>query len=574
MDTRDRRGLSAEDLGAILDVTSALAAPFDLMTMLGEVVGAAKQVLNAERGSVWLHEPATDELVLRVATGIAPIRVPSGSGLVGACARERRIINVPDCYADPRFDPGVDRASGFRTRSMLTLPLVDHHDALVGVMQVLNKAGGAFDADDERLASALAAQCAVALQRVRMTEAVIEGEKMRQALETARVVQMSTLPSSMPELPGYDLAATFRPAELTGGDTYDVATIDQGLLVVLGDATGHGIAPALSVTQMHAMLRMAFRLGADLDAAYLQVNNRLAETLAEDRFITAFVGLVDPASHRLRFHSGGQGPIVRVRAADAACERYKPTSFPLGAMALPRARAPVEVALAPGDVVALLSDGFYERASPSGELFGEARVEALLCEHHGSSAADLLARLERAVEAFAQGAPQQDDMTAVIVKRSAAPSALSRSFERSFDSIAPMVAFSAEAFDRLGLDRAHLATVDFAVEELFTNMVKYATGSASAVDVEIRAIAGGVEVTLVDHDVEPFDVTRAPDADVRAPVEARRPGGLGLHLVRRMVDAIEYRYVDAIRESRTTFRKTGATGGARGRTPGENDAGH
>ncbi|HQU48424.1 MAG TPA: SpoIIE family protein phosphatase [Casimicrobiaceae bacterium] len=557
MEARDPRGLSAEDLGAILDVTSALAAPFDLMTMLGEVVRAAKQVLHAERGSVWLHEPATDELVLRVATGIAPVRVRSGSGLVGACARERRIINVPDCYADPRFDPGVDRASGFRTRSMLTLPLVDHQDALVGVMQVLNKDGGAFDAADERLASALAAQCAVALQRVRMTEALIEGERMRRELEMARAVQMSTLPSSMPAVPDYDLAATFRPAELTGGDTYDVASIDQGLLVVLGDATGHGIAPALSVTQMHAMLRMAFRLGADLDTAYLQVNNRLSETLADDRFITAFVGLLDPVMHRLRFHSGGQGPVVRVRAADGLCDRYRPTSFPLGAMALERARPPVDLALAPGDIVALLSDGFYERADPSGERFGEARVEALLRERRDAPAAEVLASLERAVEAFARGAPQQDDMTAVIVRRTAPPRALSRSFARSFDSIASMVAFSAEAFDRLGLDRARLATVDFAVEELFTNMVKYAAGSRSTVDVEIRAVGGGVEVTLVDRDVEPFDVTRAPDADVRAPVEARRPGGLGLHLVRRMVDAIEYRYLGETRESRTTFRVTG-----------------
>ena len=77
---------------------------------------------------------------------------------------------------------------------------------------------------------------------------------------------------------------------LTGGDTFDLALVGDGLLVVLGDATGHGIAPALSVTQMHAMLRMAFRLGADLETAFMQVNNQLAETLAEDRFITAFIG--------------------------------------------------------------------------------------------------------------------------------------------------------------------------------------------------------------------------------------------------------------------------------------------
>jgi phosphoserine phosphatase len=172
-----QRRHSARDLETILGVTSALAAPFDLMTMLAEVVSAAKQVLNADRGSVWLYDPAADELVLEVATGIRPVRVPAGAGLVGACARSRQIINVPDCYADPRFDPGVDKSSGYRTRCMLTLPLVDHKDILVGVMQVLNKAGGGvFDGRDEALATALAAQCAVALQRVRMTEALIEGE--------------------------------------------------------------------------------------------------------------------------------------------------------------------------------------------------------------------------------------------------------------------------------------------------------------------------------------------------------------------------------------------------------------
>ena len=118
---------------------------------------------------------------------------------------------MPDCYADPRFDPGVDRRSGYRTRCMLTLPLVDHKDVLVGVMQVLNKADGVFDADDEALATALAAQCAVALQRVRMTEALIEGEKMRQELEMARVVQMSTLPASMPRCPATTSTARSSP---------------------------------------------------------------------------------------------------------------------------------------------------------------------------------------------------------------------------------------------------------------------------------------------------------------------------------------------------------------------------
>jgi phosphoserine phosphatase RsbU/P len=402
---------------AILGGTSKLAAPFDLMTMLREVVDAAKQVLQADRGSVWLYDAAKDELVLEVATGIEPVRVPSGAGLVGACARKRQIINVPDCYADPRFDSSVDKASGYHTRCMLTLPLVDHKDVLVGVMQVLNKADGAFDEDDEVLATALAAQCAVALQRVRMTEAVIEGEKMRQALEMAREVQMSTLPAAMPKVPSYDVCGIFRSADLTGGDTFDLSLVDRGLLIVLADATGHGIAPALSVTQMHAMLRMAFQLGVDLQTALVQVNNRLAETLAEDRFITAFVGLLDPAAHRLNFHSAGQGPILFYRANTRACERYKPTSFPLGAMPLTSLKPPITLDMQPGDVLVLLSDGIFECENRAGEAFGEDRVQALVQRHHEKPMADWLDILFESVAQFADGAPQEDDMTAVVVKR-------------------------------------------------------------------------------------------------------------------------------------------------------------
>jgi phosphoserine phosphatase len=552
-----QRRHSARDLETILGVTSALAAPFDLMTMLAEVVSAAKQVLNADRGSVWLYDPAADELVLEVATGIRPVRVPAGAGLVGACARHRQIINVPDCYADPRFDPGVDKSSGYRTRCMLTLPLVDHKDVLVGVMQVLNKAGGGvFDDHDEALATALAAQCAVALQRVRMTEAVIEGEKMRRELEMARVVQMSTLPASMPTLPGYDVHGTFKPAELTGGDTFDLAALDQGLLVVLGDATGHGIAPALSVTQMQAMLRMAFRLGADLETAFREVNNQLADTLASDRFITAFVGILDAGAHVMRFHSGGQGPILHFQAALGSCARHRPTSFPLGAMRLSALRPMVTLEMQPGDILLLLSDGIYEYHDAGGEQFGETRVENIVRFHQGESMARLSQTLLDAVEAFAAGAPQDDDITVVLVKRDAAPTGIHRSFERSFDSIEAIFAFTSDAFGRQGIAPEFLPVVDLAVEELFTNMVKYSTMSSAAVRIDLTRIDGGVEVTLTDYDVEPFDVAHAPDADIELPIEQRKPGGLGLHLIRRLVDSIEYEYSRESRQSRTTFRKT------------------
>jgi phosphoserine phosphatase len=412
-----RRGLSAQDLQKVLEVTRALAAPFDLMTMLSEVTAAARQVLQAERASVWLHDALAEQLVLKVATDVQDIRIPLGTGMVGACARERRVINVPDCYADPRFDPSVDRRTGFRTRCALTLPLIDHKGGLVGVMQVLNRMGGVFDAADEELAGALAAQCAVALQRVKMLDALLEGERMKQELELARSVQMSSLPSVMPQVPGYDAFGMSRPATETGGDTFDLAQRDGLVLIVLGDATGHGIAPALSVTQMHAMLRMALRLGTDLEAAYLQLNNLLAETMAEDRFITAFIGLLDPAAHTVRYVSPGQGPIVHFHAATGECTTHAPTGFPLAAMPLAKARPALTLGLEPGDILALLSDGIYEYCDSHGEQFGEQRVMDLVAAYRHERMEALCERLLAGLEAFAAGAPQEDDITVVLVKR-------------------------------------------------------------------------------------------------------------------------------------------------------------
>jgi anti-sigma regulatory factor (Ser/Thr protein kinase) len=131
-----------------------------------------------------------------------------------------------------------------------------------------------------------------------------------------------------------------------------------------------------------------------------------------------------------------------------------------------------------------------------------------------------------------------------------------RTFRRSYGSITDIFEFTADAFARLRVDPALLRTIDLVVEELFTNMVKYSTMSDAAVRIDLTKVAGGVEVTLTDYDVEPFDITRAPDADVGLPIEQRKPGGLGLHLIRRLVDSIEYEYSKESRQSRITLRKT------------------
>jgi phosphoserine phosphatase len=409
--------LSAADLARLLAVTRALAEPFELNAMLATVAEAACTVLDAERASIWLLDEAAQALALTVSSDLPAVRMPVGQGLVGACAADRRPLVVPDCSVDPRFDAATDLRSGFRTRGLLALPLLDAQERLVGVMQVLNRRQRPFEAGDLPLAEALAAQCAIALSRVRLLAASREAERLQRELEVARRVQLDSLPGRLPEVEGYDLHAVFRPAEQTGGDTYDVSRSGDRLRLVIGDAAGHGIAPALMVTQMHAMLRMAFRMGADLEHAFREVNDQLAATYLDGRFVTAFIGELDLTQHRIRFLSGGQSPILHFHAATGRCTRLGSTSFPMGAMPLTRPAAARDVDLAPGDVLLLATDGVYEASHGDGTVLGAAAVEALLAEHAGRDAAGLAQHLLELVASFGEGAAPDDDITLVVVRR-------------------------------------------------------------------------------------------------------------------------------------------------------------
>jgi phosphoserine phosphatase len=565
--TAQPSGLTPEKLRWILEVTRKLAAPFDLNDLLHEVVDAAKVVLDADGATVWLYDAATDELVLRAARGLEPIRIHADLGIVGASFRTRQLSNVPDCYADPRFNREVDRASGYRTRCMLTLPLLGNDDAMVGAMQVVNRRSGVFDVNDEVVASALAAQCAVALQRAQMTERLVQAEKLRQEISVAREIQMGTLPKVPPKVAGYDVAGTFRPTDETGGDTYDfVPTPDGRLMMLMGDATGHGIGPALSVTQVHAMLRVAQRFGASLDETFRHINNQLAKDLPEDRFVTAFLGLLDPVGHELRYHSGGQGPLLHYHAADGSCEFLPPTTFPLGTMALTTTKPAKLQELHPGDIFALISDGVYEYQDAQGNQFGERGVAEVLARHGGRPMADLLRLVLDGLDAFGQGAPQLDDITMVLIRRlppqpavaadeAAAPGShtAQQTFPRNLEALAPIFEFIQHFIEAEALGADERYAMGFTVEELFTNVLKYTVGGSGDIELRLERVEGELIGTLIDPDCEPFDVTKAPDFDIKMPADLRRTGGLGIHLIRRVVDSIEYDYTG--RRSRITFKK-------------------
>lgn len=411
--------LDAKALERILEVTRDLARPLDIETTLERVIDAGRSILGAERGTVFLYDAERDELVTKVATGAEEFRVPASKGIVGECARTRRVINVPDCYADKRFNPDVDRKTGYKTRCLMAVPLIGHDDSLVGVLQVLNKRSGEFRDEDERIATALAAQCAVALQRMQLLQEKVARERLEQELEVARSIQQRVFPQTMPEIEGYEVCGWAQPADQTGGDIYDILLQDDGqLILLLGDATGHGIGPALSVTQVRAMLCMCVRFGVDIDDAMQQINNQLALDLSPNRFVTAFLGRLDPDQHRIVYHAGGQGPLLHYHAEEDRGEWLTSTTRPLGILGDLPIGDSHHMDLAPGDVLLLSTDGIFEYERADGEAFGEQRVLEVVRRCRDAPLSVVIEQVVDAVSAFAGGAPQLDDLTLLLLRRS------------------------------------------------------------------------------------------------------------------------------------------------------------
>jgi len=546
----------AEALLQILGVTRKLAAPFDLATVLSEIGEAARSVLKAERATIWLYEPASQRLLL-TGTRDDPPQATLEQGILGETARLREVINVPDCRSDPRFDPAVDLDYDNDVRCMLSVPFVEQNN-LVGVLQVVDRPDGPFTQEDERVAETLATQCVVFIQRERMTRSLVAAEKLDREIKLAREIQMSTLPSAMPRLPGYDMAGQFCPADETGGDTFDLVPIDEKrLFVLLGDASGHGIGPALSSTQLTAMLRVALRLGADLDSIFAQVNNQLVEDLPEEAFVTAFLGVLDADRHEVSYHSAGQGPLLHYRAATGRCEWLDPTTFPMGYVRYPALDPRRVVLLEPGDVLGLISDGVFEAHDAAGRMFGADRVADVIVRHAERPMSELLVRLLEAVHEFCGTEPQADDITIVLIGRqgtSVADTPVRRYFRRSFDSLEGIFQFIEDFLAGRSIDPALREPVCFIVEELFTNMVKYNPEATRDIALSLGQGNSSLTVRLTDFDVAPFDVTRAPPVDISKPLEERAIGGLGLHLVQQMADTIRYEYADG--RSTITFTKT------------------
>lgn len=274
-------------------------------------------------------------------------------------------------------------------------------------------------------------------------ELAIAQDRMRAGLRTlmrlerdvqiARQIQQAGFPGAVTQPPGWEIAADSEPADETGGDAFDVVPLEPGdphgaVLLMLADATGHGMGPALSSMQLRGMALMGARAGLPLDELVRSLDRQLCEDLPAAHFITFWVARLDPTAGELSWVSAGQGPMMHVPARQGGVRMIRAGRPPLGID--PDLPVAVErLVLEPGDAFAVMSDGFHEAASVRGELYGMDRAADLMATaaHLGASA--MLDALRRDVDRHAVGRARSDDRTAVIVSRAAGRAGSSGSTE-------------------------------------------------------------------------------------------------------------------------------------------------
>jgi len=243
-------------------------------------------------------------------------------------------------------------------------------------------------------------------------------EVIQHDLQVARSIQQSLLPQRPPRIAGFDIAGWNRPADDTGGDYFDWQTLADGKLVVsLADVTGHGIGPALLAAVCHAYARSSFSVAQDLLGALEHINQALAGDLTAGRFVTFVAAVCCPGCPEVEMLSAGHGPLFIYSRAEDQFTEMKTHALPLGILPIFRSDPPAHFQLNTGDLLLLATDGFFEWENDQGAAFGVQRIEKVIRASCDLVSSEIIARLYDAVTGFADGTKQQDDLTAVIIKR-------------------------------------------------------------------------------------------------------------------------------------------------------------
>jgi serine phosphatase RsbU (regulator of sigma subunit) len=253
---------------------------------------------------------------------------------------------------------------------------------------------------------------------LREAETKLKLEAVEHDLQVARSIQQSLLPKERPQISGFDIAGWNQPADDTGGDYFDWKTQADGKLVVsLADVTGHGIGPALVAAVCHAYARSSFSMEHSLMEAFEHINKALSADLQTGRFVTFVAAVCVPDNPNLHLLSAGHGPLFIYSRSEDRFIDVQPQAVPFGILPFFRSDPPTQLRLGAGDLVLLPTDGFFEWENDQGEQFGVERMEKVIRASKDLAPPEIIAELYDAVIKFSNGTKQQDDLTAVLIKR-------------------------------------------------------------------------------------------------------------------------------------------------------------
>ena len=245
-----------------------------------------------------------------------------------------------------------------------------------------------------------------------------ERRRLEDELELSRIVQRALLPQHMPSIPGLELAAFNRPADILGGDYFDFLRFEDGAYgIAIADVVGHGVSASILMSSLQMALRTLVPQTNAPAEVLERVNHFYIHNVNLTTFITAFLAHYDPNTRTLTYSNAGQTPPLVFRKETRQALWLKPTSAAIGLVEAYNSK-PALVPLSKGDVVLLYTDGVTEEMNTAGEPFGAERLVSLIKENHEASVRDLVQAIRKALNDFSDGAPLKDDTTIIVGKLS------------------------------------------------------------------------------------------------------------------------------------------------------------
>jgi len=398
----------------LYEVGRAVGSSFDVQAVLNSVLDALHMVLRYDAAGIYLVRSDTLEIRAITTKGYDPkfeekVKLKIGEGLVGWAVKTGHGAVVADTYNDARY---IEVRPS--TRSEMVVPLTAG-DTVIGAFNVESDKYDAYTEDHLELLTAFANQVGILIERTRLHEELEKRRWIEEELKVARQIQTSFLPSSCPVLEDFDVCGTNISYEEVGGDYYDfIRIVKHQIGIAIADVSGKGIPASLVMASFRASLRAEIRNNYAIRTILDKVNSLLCESLDGGTFVTAFYGVLDTKNKVLTFSNAGHYPPILIRK-DGRKELLTEGGPVLGVMpdAVYEERP---VSLSSGDLLVFYTDGVTDAENPSGEQFGEERLERLLRSLMDVSADVVAQRIIDEVALFRGAARQNDDLTLIVLK--------------------------------------------------------------------------------------------------------------------------------------------------------------